>query len=143
MRPICMKGTGHFGALVFFLCVVAFVLVSCTEAPQERHSAVVTATAYNSLPAQTDDNPTLAAWGDTLKPGMKVIAVSRDLLEKGLTRGVKVKIEGLQGTYRVLDKMNARWSEKIDIYMGKDIDAANEWGNKQVRISWRSPRDNR
>jgi 3D (Asp-Asp-Asp) domain-containing protein len=96
----------------------------------------VTATAYNSLPGQTDSRPTEAAWGDTLKPGMKAIAVSSDLLSMGLTRNTRVKIEGLPGTYRVLDRMPSRWSNKIDIYMGKDRRKALDWGRRTVEISW-------
>jgi 3D (Asp-Asp-Asp) domain-containing protein len=96
----------------------------------------VTATAYNSVREQTNAAPQLAAWGDTLRPGMKVIAVSRDLLELGLTHGVRVKIEGLPGEYRVLDKMARRWKKKIDIYMGMDVAAARQWGKKKVRIFW-------
>lgn len=84
----------------------------------------VTATAYNSVSAQTDSTPNIAAWGDRLKPGMKAIAVSRDLLKMGLKRGSKVKISGLPGEYVVLDKMHHRWSRKIDIYMGKNVRAA-------------------
>jgi 3D (Asp-Asp-Asp) domain-containing protein len=95
----------------------------------------VTATAYNSVRAQTNANPTIAAWGDRLKPGMKVIAVSRDLLGMGLTHGAKVKISGLPGEYTVMDKMNKRWTRKIDIYMGKDIQAAKNWGRRSVTIT--------
>lgn len=97
----------------------------------------VTATAYNSLPAQTDSTPDIAAWGDRLKPGMKAIAVSRDLLKKyGLKHKDKVKISGLKGEYEVLDKMNKRWKKKIDIYMGKDRRKALKWGRKDVTIHW-------
>ena len=97
----------------------------------------VTATAYNSLPAQTDSTPNIAAWGDRLRPGMKVIAVSRDLLKKyGLKHRDKVKISGLEGEYVVLDKMNKRWRKKIDIYMGKDRRKALKWGRKNVTIRW-------
>lgn len=97
----------------------------------------VTATAYNSLPAQTDSTPDIAAWGDRLRPGMKVIAVSRDLLKKyGLKHRDKVKISGLEGEYVVLDKMNKRWRKKIDIYMGKDRRKALKWGRKDVTIRW-------
>ncbi|MEC6909443.1 hypothetical protein [Photobacterium piscicola] len=95
----------------------------------------VTATAYNSVPAQTDSNPSIAAWGDRLKPGMKAIAVSRDLLKMGLKRGSKVKISGLPGEYVVLDKMHHRWNRKIDIYMGKDVRAAKNWGKRRVTIT--------
>ena len=95
----------------------------------------VTATAYNSVSAQTDSNPSIAAWGDRLKPGMKAIAVSRDLLKMGLKRGSKVKISGLPGEYVVLDKMHHRWSRKIDIYMGKNVRAAKNWGKRRVTIT--------
>ncbi|WP_367270023.1 3D domain-containing protein [Salinisphaera sp.] len=88
----------------------------------------VVASAYNSLPAQTSAEPTVAAWGDRLKPGMNAIAVSRDLIKKGLTHGTKVRIKGLPGVYIVRDKMASRWKNKIDIYMGRDVTAALEWG---------------
>ncbi|MCK5725648.1 MAG: 3D domain-containing protein [Thiotrichaceae bacterium] len=97
----------------------------------------VTATAYTSHVGQTDSTPNIAAWGDRLHPGMKVIAVSRDLLNKyGLKHNSKVKIRGLSGEYLVLDKMNRRWHKKIDIYMGKDRKKAFRWGHKKVVIEW-------
>ena len=46
----------------------------------DKKTLEVTATAYNSLAGQTFGHPSEAAWGDTLKPGMKAIAVSRDLI---------------------------------------------------------------
>ena len=102
----------------------------------ETHSLKVKASAYNSLPGQTEGDPTLAAWGDRLEPGMKVIAVSRDLLEMGLDYKTSVQIKGLPGTYRVLDKMPSRWTRRIDIYMGEDVRAAREWGVRTVTIIW-------
>ena len=47
----------------------------------------VTATAYTSDPNETDSTPNIAAWGDQLKIGMNVIAVSRDLLTKSKLKG--------------------------------------------------------
>jgi len=99
-------------------------------------SLVVTATAFNSLVGQTDSDPTTAAWGDSLSPGMKVGAVSRDLIPLGLDHRAPVSIEGLPGKYQVLDKMNRRWSKRIDIYMGNDVDAAMAWGRREVQIHW-------
>lgn len=98
----------------------------------------VTATAYNSLESQTKKgDPVTAAWGDKLKPGMKAIAVSRDLLKlEGIEHGSDVSIEGLPGKFKVLDKMNKRWTQKIDIYMGENVARAREWGKKKVQISW-------
>jgi 3D (Asp-Asp-Asp) domain-containing protein len=97
----------------------------------------VTATAYTSHANQTDSTPNIAAWGDRLRPGMKVIAVSRDLLnEYGLKHKQKVHIKGLEGEYVVLDKMNKRWRKKIDIYMGKNLRKAFKWGRRKVEIHW-------
>lgn len=99
----------------------------------------VTATAYTSHVAQTDSTPNIAAWGDRLKPGMKVIAVSRDLLNVyGLKHKQKVRIKGLKGEYLVMDKMNKRWRKKIDIYMGMNKKKALRWGRRKVEISWDS-----
>lgn len=111
---------------------------ACATGPE--HALDVVATAYTSHPGQTNAQPFLAAWGDQLEPGMRVIAVSRDLIELGLGRGTRVRIDGLPGEYVVLDKMARRWRRKIDIYMGEDIEAARRWGVRDVRIRWRADR---
>jgi 3D (Asp-Asp-Asp) domain-containing protein len=98
---------------------------------------IVTASAYNSTVAQTDGNPHITAWGDSIKPGMKYIAVSRDLLRKGLKHDTPVVIEGFEGLYFVKDKMHHKWRNKIDIYMGNDIKAARQWGRRKVCIDYR------
>jgi 3D (Asp-Asp-Asp) domain-containing protein len=99
-------------------------------------SLLVTASAYNSLRGQTDSRPTEAAWGDSLYPGLRAIAVSRDLIPLGLGWGRSVRIDGMPGEYLVLDKMGARWKKHIDIYLGTDVLAAREWGRKEVMIRW-------
>ena len=119
----------------FILAVMTLGWGTSALASMQGKTLKVTATAYNSVRAQTNSNPSIAAWGDRLKPGMKVIAVSRDLLRMGITHGTKVKISGLPGEYVVLDKMNKRWSRKIDIYMGKDMQAARNWGRRSVTIT--------
>ncbi len=112
------------------------VLTAPASADSIERALAVTATAYNSLPEQTDAEPHLAAWGDPLAPGMKVIAVSRDLIPLGLDHRTSVKIEGLPGVYLVLDKMHKRWEKRIVIFMGNDLDAARTWGKRRVEISW-------
>jgi 3D (Asp-Asp-Asp) domain-containing protein len=104
-------------------------------APEEEELLVM-ATAYNSLPSQGTGDGTVTAWGDRLAPGMKTIAVSHDLLALGLSRGVRVRIEGLAGHYTVLDRLPRRWSRRIDIYMGTDVKAARAWGKREVQIRW-------
>ncbi len=121
---------------IYIIIVVLFFLLKCKSEPSYKELEV-TATAYNSVAWQTQGNPFITAWGDTLKPGMKVIAVSRDLIDSGLIYETKVEIEGLPGEYVVRDKMNARWRNKIDIYMEDSIQKAREWGKQQVTIRWK------
>lgn len=127
-------------AICLSLCLYLF---ACDEKPAspERKQLTVTATAYNSLPDQTYGDPNETAWGDRLEPGMKAIAVSRDLIDMGLDHQTAVKIEGLEGEYLVLDKMASRWQKRIDIYMGEDVEAAMAWGKRTVVISWESTSD--
>ena len=102
-----------------------------------KHRLRVTATAYTSHHKQTDKTPFLAAWNNRLRPGMKAIAVSRDLLYKyGMKNGTRVKISGLPGYYRVRDKMNKRYKRRIDIYMGTNRRKALKWGRRSVVIYW-------
>jgi len=97
----------------------------------------VTATAYNSVPGQTSyEHPGITAWGDSIKPGVKWIAVSRDLLKKGLDYNTLVKIDTFEGVYIVKDKMHHRWRNRIDIYMGEDVKKAREWGRRKIEIKY-------
>lgn len=102
-----------------------------------KHKLRITATAYTSHRNQTDSTPFLAAWNNRLRPGMKIIAVSRDLLKQyGMKNGTKVRISGLQGYYSVRDKTNKRYRKRIDIYMGRDRRRALRWGRRSVVIYW-------
>ncbi|WP_206666395.1 3D domain-containing protein [Pseudodesulfovibrio senegalensis] len=103
-------------------------------------SLVVVASAYTLRPQETKDYAKgVAAWGDKLKPGMKAVAVSRDLIPLGLGHNAVVTIRGLSGKYRVLDKMNKRWKRRIDILFGHDLELARKWGKRKVVISWPAP----
>jgi 3D (Asp-Asp-Asp) domain-containing protein len=125
------------GLLVFSLAAVCFSCAAIRPVPPEyEKSLMVTAAAYNSLPGQTDARPRVGAWGDTIAPGLKAIAISPDLGSLGLRRGTKVRIEGLPGEYVVLDMMPAQWKRHIDIYMGEDVKAARSWGRRKVKIWW-------
>ena len=121
--------------LIFILIIIS----SCTKKvinKYEWQTINVTATAYNSLAYQTSPDPNITAWGDSLVPGMKCIAVSRDLIGLGLKHNIPVKIEGLDGIFIVKDKMNRRWKNRIDIYMDNDVNKAKKWGKRKLKISY-------
>ena len=102
-----------------------------------KHKLRVTATAYSSHRNQTDSTPFLAAWNNRIRPGMKIIAVSRDMLTRyGLRNGSRVRIGGLRGYYTVRDKMNKRYKKRIDIYMGVNRRRALQWGRRSVMLYW-------
>lgn len=128
---------------IIFLFLICLGSVSCAgeEEKWDWITLEVTATAYNAVASQTDSLVNIAAWGDTLHPGMKCIAVSRDLLKKGLKYETPVKIEGFEGIYLVKDKMHSRWQNRIDIFMGLDVQKAREWGRKKVTIQYGVPRE--
>lgn len=106
------------------------------ESYYDWHDLNVTATAYNSFKNQTNSNPNITAFGDSIYPGLPYIAVSRDLYRKGLRRDTPIKIEGFDSIYWVKDRMHNRWQNRIDIYMGEDLKAAREWGRRRVKISY-------
>jgi 3D (Asp-Asp-Asp) domain-containing protein len=68
---------------------------------------------------------------------MRIVAVSRDLEDVGLREGVVLTIVGEEGEWTVGDRMNGRWRRKIDLFMGNDVQAARDWGERRVRIRWR------
>lgn len=124
----------------FKLCLILLLLTNCAADNYTWHTLDVTATAYNSYAYQTNSNPFITAFGDSLIPGKKYIAVSRDLLSLGLKHNTPVKIEGFEGVYLVKDKMHRRWKKRIDIYMGDDIKKAKEWGRRKVTIAYGIPK---
>ena len=106
---------------VHFLVVLSCILLlNCRDKAPDKYewkTMEVTATAYNSLAYQTNDNPHITAFGDSLKPGLRYVAVSRDLIKMGLTHNTLIEIDGLDGTYLVKDKMHYRHRNKIDLYL--------------------------
>lgn len=102
-------------------------------------SLVVHATAYNSEAGQTDATPFITATGTRTRPG--VLAVSRDLL-RVFPYGTRVRLDDLSGnspwlsgrTFVVEDTMNARFTNRIDLWMGSRSEALS-WGGRSVRIT--------
>lgn len=135
------------GTICLFVFYFSFSACNFNNKKSEESKTVwdtlqVTASAYNSLSRQTGaGGPNITAWGDTLKTGLKAIAVSRDLIKKGLDHNTPVKIEGFDGVFLVKDKMHYRWKNKIDIYMDKDVQKARNFGRKKLKIYYEVPRE--
>lgn len=127
-----------------YLILLSFISFYCCNHKVEENGCLtqqlkVTATAYNSLAYQTNSNPNITAFGDTLKPGLRYIAVSRDLIDSGLVYNTEVKIQGFDSLFLVKDKMNRRWRKRIDIYMGNNVKKARQWGKRKVNIEYCLP----
>ncbi|MBU2996241.1 3D domain-containing protein [Cellulophaga baltica] len=123
-------------------------MISCGQKEKEQLDLKdwipldVTVTAYNTFPSQTTAyDSDIAAWGDTLKPGMKAIAISRDLLRKGLDYNTMVRIDTIPDTFYVKDKMHFKHRNKIDIFMGKNKQKALDWGRRKLTIFYFPKKD--
>ena len=88
----------------------------------------MTVTAYSPEIGQTDSTPYTTAILEKPVQGWTV-AISPDLLK---FLGDQVYIEG-QGVYRVEDRMNDRFRERIDIFFS-DAEMAMSFGKKNLRV---------
>ncbi len=89
---------------------------------------IVTVSAYNPLPGQTDSTPLITASNQAVRQG--ICALSRDL-EKwfNLRFGDLIYLEGI-GTCEFQDRMNKRKRNQVDLFMWNEIDAV-EFGIKE------------
>ena len=108
---------------VLLLLLISFTLISTKLMSQET---IVHCTVYHAVPEQTNEDPQHTAFMfklDLDNPYKhRIIAVSRDLLEE-FPGGTKVRIEGTKydGIFIVNDKMNKRWTKRIDILINEDM----------------------
>lgn len=125
-----------------FIIIITILLTSCEDEP-EMKCMQVKASAYNSVGSQTrpGTDGTITAWGDTLKPEINSVAISRDLIDSGLVHGTMIYIEGYEVPFKVNDKMNRRYTNKIDLHLGTDIEAAREFGNQKLNICFETPEE--
>jgi len=101
---------------------------------------LVTATICHATPEQTDSTPDITASNKKIDISNPIkhrwIAVSRDLEAKGLTFGVKVCVTGagdLDGIWTVQDRMNRRWTNRIDFLVNRDLKGG-KWENVRIEI---------
>jgi len=97
---------------------------------------IVVATVYNAEASQCNEDFLHTAWMFKLSPTNpfkhRIIAVSRDLIHE-YPNGTKVRLEGTKydGVYTVRDKMNKRYTKRIDILINKDMKIG-KWTNVKL-----------
>lgn len=113
-----------------------FLLILLVLFMPKRAEESVVATVYNAVPAQTNSDPSHTASMfklDLSNPYKhRIIAVSRDLLIK-FPMGTKVRVEGTSydGVYIVEDKMNKRYTKRIDILINVEM-IIGKWENVKI-----------
>ena len=114
------------------ILTIAIILLSLNITAQKK----VHATVYNAVPAQTNNDPGHTAFMfelDLDNPYKhKIIAVSRDLLTE-YPKGTKVCVAGTtyDGVYVVMDKMNKRYTDRIDLLINEEMQIGN-WPNATI-----------
>jgi 3D (Asp-Asp-Asp) domain-containing protein len=89
-------------------------------------------TAYTSRVIETDNEPCLSASGDNIcelyAKGKQICATNAYPLH------TKLYIKGF-GECEVLDKMNKRFTQRVDIYFGMDLARALKFGLQTLEVS--------
>jgi len=98
---------------------------------EPRFTTKIIATAYNSLPSQTDNSPCITASGFDLCEHNTEDIIATNYLPMG----TMIKIPELYGDriFRVEDRMHAKYYKHIDIWL-KDYNEAVKFGAKWVEI---------
>ena len=99
---------------------------------QPFRTMTVHATAYTAREEECNSQPWVTASGTPSRVG--VIAVSRDIEQIGIKLGDLVIIKGM-GLFRVEDRMNKRWTNRIDI-LHANLKAARRFAKREVEIMW-------
>ena len=111
---------------------ITIILLSLNIIAQKK----VHATVYNAVPEQTNSDPGHTAFMfelDLDNPYKhKIIAVSRDLLTE-YPKGTKVYVAGTtyDGVYVVMDKMNKRYTDRIDLLINEEMQIGS-WPNATI-----------
>jgi 3D (Asp-Asp-Asp) domain-containing protein len=134
MRKLYKSRGVYSAALVVFLLILCSFSIGALTRPRGVplgykvvSRGTIVASAYNSLPGQTDSSPWITASGTLCHEG--VIASNHFPI------GTKLLIEGYKGqVFVVEDRMNKRYGKKIDIWF-RDYDEAIHFGVRKVKYS--------
>lgn len=122
------------------LTTIIIILLGLAMMSFNAITEVVTVTVYNPVKAQCNADYWHTASNkkiDTLNPlRHRWIAVSRDLEKKGFTFGTKVEIIGVgkySGIWTVQDRMNKRFTNRVDLLVGKH-NSIGKWDNINIKL---------
>ena len=94
---------------------------------EARKTMIISVTAYNSEPGQTDDTPFITAFGTRVRDGI----VATNFLPKGTI--VRFPETFGDKEFVVEDRMNARYYYKMDIWMADKQDAI-QFGHQLLKM---------
>lgn len=105
--------------------VTSFTLINVSS------GVVREVTAFNSVPEQTDDTPCIAANGTNI---CERFAVGECLIAGNFAKfETKHYLEGI-GLCTLIDRMNARYPERVDLFFDKDLKGARNFGIKKIMV---------
>ena len=126
-----IKLTTIYFILSMLLTPVAYINELVKQDEPQKVQVIVTATMYNAVKSQCDNDPLITAGMYKINPhkasNYKWIAMSRDLLKRWgghFDYGDKVIIKNAghkDGVYNVVDTMNGRFKNRIDILETKGV----------------------
>lgn len=93
---------------------------------------VMEISAYNLVEEQCDNSPLIGAFGDNLMElmdqGIQVCA------SNAFSKGTRLQIQGF-GKCVVMDRMNSKYKNHVDICMGMNIEQALSFGRRNLKVS--------
>jgi len=117
-----------------------FITVILSGNVPKDDTVKVTATVYNAVAAQCNEDfgHTATMFELDLKNPYKhrIIAISRDLEELGFKMNSKVIVSGTgkyDGEWIIRDRMNKRFTKKIDFLINKDM-GLGRWYNVTIKL---------
>lgn len=110
--------------------------------PKEGKGVITSVTAYNSEYNQTDATPCLAEptrnniceLDGKLQAENGLYICASNKFDLGTELEIRTKANTVFGKCIVLDRMNARYKNNIDIYLNKDVERARNFGRQNLWV---------
>ncbi len=120
-----LHGEDDYCDLAVVECNHAYTLNSTNE---RSKTITATVTAYNTVEAQTDSTPCIAASGDNICGRQDVAACPRDI-----PLHTRITVDGRD--YYCLDRTARKYDGRFDLSFDKDIRGALEFGKRSLEVT--------